>query len=141
MTLPPIANLDDRFAVSLHNLRRTKRMSRPELAARTGMSAAAIERIETGNGYPTGRRRVSIGEAVVLAEALGATPGDLLRGVGPPADVCGKGHPRTEANTYTRRGKRTCRPCNLDAKRRSLARKANAAAAGVHHPDQERTLP
>jgi transcriptional regulator with XRE-family HTH domain len=128
--LPLIAGLDDRFAASLHNLRRAKRVSRPELAARTGMSASAIERIETGNGT-TGRRRVSIGEAVALAEALGATPGDLLRGIDPPADVCGKGHPRTAANTHVWRGRRRCRPCNLDAKRRSLARKASQSGVPI----------
>jgi transcriptional regulator with XRE-family HTH domain len=75
-----IAALDDLYADNLHAARKRLGISRRELAQRTGIPFPSIEKIETGHGCPPGRRRrVAIGEAVVLAEALGLKPGDLLK--------------------------------------------------------------
>jgi hypothetical protein len=76
---PKAQVLDDRFADNLHALRVARRVSRRELSARTGIPHHSIEKIETGC-RPGPRRRASIGEAVVLAAALGVRPGELLKG-------------------------------------------------------------
>jgi transcriptional regulator with XRE-family HTH domain len=78
---PRIDAIDDRFADNLRMIRTARKISRPVLAEKTGIPRRTIEKIETGHGCPPGRRRrVTIGEAVVLAEALGVKPGELLRG-------------------------------------------------------------
>lgn len=77
ITSDAIAELDDRFADNLAIIRTRLGMSRRELAERTGISVYSIESFETDRpGHP--RRRATIGEAVVLAEALGVKPGDML---------------------------------------------------------------
>lgn len=71
--------LDDRFADNLRVLRRQKRISRTALAEQTGIPVHSIEKVETGHGCKPGmRRRVTVGEAVLLASALGVKPGELL---------------------------------------------------------------
>jgi len=78
---PKAQVLDDRFADNLHALRVARKISRRELSARTGIPHHSIEKIETGHGCRLGlRRQASIGEAVVLAAALGVRPGELLKG-------------------------------------------------------------
>ena len=73
-----IRQIDDRFADNLYALRRSKAVTRDALAARTGIAPRTIERIE--RGHPSsGRRPVSIGEALVLADALGVPVTALLR--------------------------------------------------------------
>lgn len=79
-TVTQVEALDDRFADNLRAARETAGISRVELSRRTGMSWQSIEKIETARGRHGLRRRVTIGEAVVLAEALGVKPGELLRG-------------------------------------------------------------
>jgi transcriptional regulator with XRE-family HTH domain len=78
--------LDEVFADNLHALRTKQKVTRRQLAELTGIPWHSIEKIETGHG--TGRRglrrRVSIGEAVVLAQALGVRPGALLAGAPKP---------------------------------------------------------
>lgn len=77
-----VAALDELFADNLYAARRKLRIPRRELADLTGIPASSIEKIETGHrmgGGPGKRRKVAIGEAIVLAEALGLKPGDLLR--------------------------------------------------------------
>lgn len=77
-----IATLDDLFADNLGTARHRAGLSRRDLAERTGIPAYTIENIESGRGCRDNlRRRATIGEAVVLAEALGLKPGDLLRAV------------------------------------------------------------
>lgn len=75
------AALDERFADNLHAARTRLRVTRRDLAQRTGIPMPSIEKIEVYRGRSKNgvRRRVSIGEAVVLAEALGLKPGDLLK--------------------------------------------------------------
>jgi transcriptional regulator with XRE-family HTH domain len=77
-----IDTLDARFSDRLYDTRRERNLSRRELSEQTGIAVHSIEKMETGHG--TGRvgmrRRATIGEAIVLAEALGVKPGDLLRG-------------------------------------------------------------
>lgn len=72
---------DDRFADNLRAVRTVRKVSRRELAKLTGIPSHSIEKIETGHGCGRKglRRAVTIGEAVVLAEALGVAPGDLLK--------------------------------------------------------------
>lgn len=73
--------IDDLFADNLHALRMAQRVSRRELGERTGIPYHSIEKMETRHGTTRRlRRRPTIGEAVVLAEALGVKPGELLRG-------------------------------------------------------------
>lgn len=71
--------LDDLFAANLRAAREDLGLSRRALGERSGLSKISIEKIE-GRTCQTAWRRVSIGEAVVLAEALGVKPGELLRG-------------------------------------------------------------
>lgn len=76
-----IAALDDLFADNFHGLRVEKKLSRREMAELTGIPERTLMRIETGQGTRgERRRRVSIGEALTLAEALDVKPGDLLKG-------------------------------------------------------------
>lgn len=76
---PAVLNLEATFADNLFDLRRRKGMSRRELQEATGISARVIEKIETGaGGWQSLRRPTSIGEAVVLAFALGVQPAQLL---------------------------------------------------------------
>jgi transcriptional regulator with XRE-family HTH domain len=80
---PRINELDDRFADNLRAMRTKLKVSRGELALRAGIPEHSIEKVETGHGTTAGmRRRVTIGEAVALAEALGVKPGELLQGGG-----------------------------------------------------------
>jgi transcriptional regulator with XRE-family HTH domain len=75
-----IHEFDDRFADNLIARRHELGVSRSELARRAGLPSYSIEKIETGHGCGSGlRRRVTIGEAVALAEALGVQPGALLK--------------------------------------------------------------
>jgi len=75
------AAIDKLFADNLYAARRKSGVSRRELSRRTGIPHLSIDKIETGHGSGQKglRRKVSIGEAVVLAEALGLKPGDLLK--------------------------------------------------------------
>lgn len=74
--------IDERFADNLMAMRNRRRMSRRTLAELTGIPIYTLDSIETGHGCRAGvRRRVSIGEAVLLAEALGVKPGELLKDV------------------------------------------------------------
>lgn len=71
---------DDRFAANLTAARKRAGLTRDQLGDRAGMSVHQVRSIEQpspGNA----RRRVSIGEAVILAAALGMQPGELLRRV------------------------------------------------------------
>jgi transcriptional regulator with XRE-family HTH domain len=80
-TSPDAEALDDAFADNLRAMRTERGMTRRELSAETGIPYHSIEKIETGAGCRERmRRRVSIGEAVLLAEALGVKPGELLKG-------------------------------------------------------------
>lgn len=76
-----IAALDERFADNLYATRVKLRITRRELAERTGIPMTSIEKIEVDRSHSIQgvRRRVTIGEAVALAEALGLKPGDLLK--------------------------------------------------------------
>lgn len=76
-----IATLDDLFADNLAAARARLGISRRVLAQRTGIPQRSIEKIETDRGCGRAglRRKVAIGEAIVLAEALGLKPGDLLK--------------------------------------------------------------
>lgn len=69
---------DDRFGDGLKAVRESLGLSRRELSERSGLPEYAIGQIETGYGKPK-RRRATVGESIVLAEALGVKPGDLLR--------------------------------------------------------------
>lgn len=69
---------DDRFSDGLKAARKSLAVSRRELGDRCGLPDYTIAQIETGYGHPK-RRRATIGEAIVLAEALGMKPGDLIR--------------------------------------------------------------
>ncbi len=71
--------LNDRFADNLVALRISRRMSRTTLEARSGIPEHVITKVENLRRGAGRRRPVSIGEAVVLAEALGVAPGELLR--------------------------------------------------------------
>lgn len=78
-TVVAVETLDDLFADNLRAAREERNVTRVELSRRTGISWASIEKIETYR-TPNGlRRRVTIGEAMVLAHALGMKPGELLR--------------------------------------------------------------
>lgn len=69
---------DARFADGLRFRRVELGLSRRELEERTGIAARSIEKIERPvNGH---RRPVTIGEAIVLAEALDIQPAALLKG-------------------------------------------------------------
>jgi len=72
---------DNRFADGMYQVRRKKGITRSQLSRITGLPVHTIEKMETGHGCGRKglRRRATIGEAIVLAEALGMTPGDLLR--------------------------------------------------------------
>jgi len=72
---------DNRFADNLFALRTVRKVTRRELAELTGIPHYTIEKIENGHGCGRKglRRAVTIGEAVVLAEALGVAPGELLK--------------------------------------------------------------
>lgn len=76
--------VDNLFADNLHALRRVRGIPRRVLAERTGIPIHTIEKMETGHGCGRRglRRRATIGEAVVLAQALGVQPGELLKRAG-----------------------------------------------------------
>lgn len=71
--------LDDLFAANLRAAREEQGISRRVLGERSGLGKISIEKIEARTCWTT-HRRVSIGEAIVLAEALDVKPGELLRG-------------------------------------------------------------
>ena len=75
-----VSELDNRFADNMWALRNKLGVSRRALGDITGISARVLEKIETGGTCRNGlRRRVTVGEAVVIAKALGVKPGDLLK--------------------------------------------------------------
>lgn len=75
-----VAMFDNAFADNMWALRVRLGLSRRDLADITGISQRVIEKIETGGTCRNGlRRRPTIGEAVVIAEALGVRPGELLK--------------------------------------------------------------
>lgn len=78
-TIPAVEDYDDRFADNLRTARKQLGVSRMELQRRTGIAWHTIEKIESRRHARALRRRVTIGEAIVLAEALGVQPGTLLR--------------------------------------------------------------
>jgi len=79
-TVERVEAFDDRFADNLRAAREAAGLSRVDLSRLTGIPWHAIEKIEVVRSHRSNlRRRVTIGEAVVLAEALGMTPGSLLR--------------------------------------------------------------
>lgn len=78
-TVTQVEALDERFADNLRAAREAGKVSRVELSRRTGIAWYTIEKIETVRGRHDLRRRVTIGEAIVLAEGLGVKPGALLR--------------------------------------------------------------
>lgn len=84
MTGEQIRAVDAAFSRRLHETRLAMRMSRARLAARSGVPAWAIERIEIGKSLPGGgrtpRRRPTVGEAVALAQGLGVQVAHLLGG-------------------------------------------------------------
>lgn len=76
---PAVQNMESVFADNLFDLRRARKISRRQLEEATGISARVIEKIETGaGGWQSLRRPASIGEAVILAFALGVQPAQLL---------------------------------------------------------------
>lgn len=77
-----INEVNRRFAQRLLRLRRVRGITGVELAAASGLPEQAVYRIEAGG---SGGRLVSIGEAVVLADALDV---DLMHFVSPePLDL------------------------------------------------------
>jgi transcriptional regulator with XRE-family HTH domain len=70
-----VAEVDGRFALRLAQARLDQDLSRAELARISGVGRHVIEKIENR----IQGRRASIGEVIVLAEALGMKPGELLR--------------------------------------------------------------
>lgn len=69
---------DDRFSSNLRALRRSLELSQQDLADRAGMGVESIALIEVAR-RGANRRTVTIGEAVVLAQALGVQPAELLK--------------------------------------------------------------
>lgn len=55
------------FANNLRTLRQRLKVKQPELAARCGLHRITVVRLETGQNHP------SLGEAVLIAEALGVS--------------------------------------------------------------------
>lgn len=77
-----VSDLDNRFADNMWARRNKLGVSRRALSDVTGISARVLEKIETGGTCRNGlRRRVTVGEAVVIARALGVKPADLLKAV------------------------------------------------------------
>lgn len=75
-----VTAIDDLFADNLRAVRTQLGITRRELAKRSGINERTIEKIETGSGSSQNVRRwASIGEAVVLAVALGIQPAELLK--------------------------------------------------------------
>jgi DNA-binding XRE family transcriptional regulator len=70
---------DDLFNDGMRKVREKRGLSRRQLGERVGMPEYTIGQIETGYGKPR-RRSATVGEAIVLAEALEAKVGDLIRG-------------------------------------------------------------
>lgn len=70
-----IQDLEARFAFNLGVERVRRGLSRRGLGVLAGMPHYTIERIE----HQYRNRRATIGEVVVLAEALGLKPGELLK--------------------------------------------------------------
>jgi transcriptional regulator with XRE-family HTH domain len=69
---------DSLFNDGMRKMREKRGLSRRELGELAGMPEYTIGQIETGYGKPR-RRSVTVGEAIVLAEALEAKVGDLIR--------------------------------------------------------------
>jgi DNA-binding Xre family transcriptional regulator len=69
---PEVVEFEKRFAFNLGRVRIAQKMSRRKLGEIAGIADHTMEHLEKG-------RRATIGEAVVLAEALGVKPGELLR--------------------------------------------------------------
>lgn len=76
---PKVRTVDDLFADNLLVTRTMLRVSRAQLERRTGISARIIERIEVKLKGRAARRPVTIGEVVVIAQALGVQPAELLK--------------------------------------------------------------
>lgn len=68
------------LGVRIHTLRWQQRLSLRQLARRSGVSAASIQRLERG-------RDGSISHLFALAYALGIDAADMLKGVNTEADV------------------------------------------------------
>lgn len=72
---PEVVDFERRFSKNLAFFRVERRMTRKTLAAETGIPDHMIEKIED----LTRNRPASIGEAIVLAQALGVQPGEMLK--------------------------------------------------------------
>jgi transcriptional regulator with XRE-family HTH domain len=104
-----VDGIDDVFANQLRLCREIQGVSRRELSIRSGIPYHVIEKIETGhgNGVNPIRRRASVGEAIVLAESLGLTPGDLLKA--PSTEMVKRYLPAPEPTPHRRPAKRRTR--------------------------------
>jgi transcriptional regulator with XRE-family HTH domain len=74
---PFIVELEDRFGLNVRDLRALRDISLETLSVKTGIPAYALAQIEGRRAR--GVRAATIGEAVVIAEALGVRAGHLLR--------------------------------------------------------------
>lgn len=79
--MTPADRINRHFAERLLAIRSRAEMLPAELAARAGMTALRVNRIENANTTP------SIGEAVLLAAALGVSPSELFGQLIEVADV------------------------------------------------------
>jgi transcriptional regulator with XRE-family HTH domain len=72
----------ERFAANVEVLRRRAGLSQDELASRSGVDGADLQRILSGE------MEVGAGATSMIAGALGVGPGDLFRGITwiPPAE-------------------------------------------------------
>lgn len=67
-----MTEIDERFAERLRRVRRFRGLSLEDVGQATGMALNTVSKIERGN------RRVTIGEAVAFAAALGVPLADLI---------------------------------------------------------------
>lgn len=68
-----MTEMEARFAERMKAVRSARHWSAQKLADRSGVTRIAISRIEVG------RRRVTLDEAVALADALGLPLADMIR--------------------------------------------------------------
>lgn len=61
-----------RFAANVYAVRRARGMSQDDLAHAIGVGRSAVQAVEAGG------RRIRLGEACDIAEALGVSLGDLI---------------------------------------------------------------